>query len=132
MIVQDTIEGRAKYAIELIQRIHRRQKIESSDLITYKSGRTSGWDINFSSAEGEQKKEFWRISFNPTHGGTPYTEFDIYMSGDAGILAYEDYQVFTNRVTIVIYLIGFYSVSSISVRINARSVDTGTITVEKL
>lgn len=132
MIVQDTIEGRAKYAMELIQRIHRRQKIESSDLITYKSGKTSGWDINFSSAEGEQKKEFWRVSFYPTHGGTPYTEFDIYMSGDAGIVTHDDSQMFGNRVTIIIYLIGFYSASSMSVRVNARSVDTGTITVEKL
>ena len=134
MIVQDTIEKYISYAHELIRRIKARQKIDSSQLVIKKTGNTSGWDIVFSSAVDEYKKEFWRVSFIPTHGGTPYTEFDIYATGDtnAGYRIYDDNAVFTDRVTTLIFIEAKYMPGTLNLRVNARSLDTGTLTFQKI
>lgn len=134
MIVQDTIEKYINYAQELVRRIKSRQNINSSQMVIYKTGNTSGWDINFSSAAGEYKQEFWRVSFLPTHGGTPYTEFDIYASGDTNVsyYSYDDNATFTDRVTMVIFLQARYAAGTLNIRVNARSLDTGTLTFQKI
>lgn len=134
MIVQDTIEKYISYAQELIRRIKSRQKIDSSQLVIYKSGNASGWDIYFSSSDGEYKREFWRVSFIPTHGGTPYTEFDVYATGDtnAWYRTYDDNATYTDRVTIVIFIDTRYAGGTLSLRVNARSLDTGTLTFQKI
>lgn len=134
MIAQNTIEKYILYAWELIRRIKSRQKIDSSQLVIQKIGNTSGWDISFSSADGEYKREFWRVSFIPTHGGTPYTEFDIYATGNtnAWYRVYDDNVTYTDRVTTVIYIESKYMAGTLSLRINARSLDTGTLTFQKI
>ena len=134
MIAQDTIEKYISYAWELIRRIKSRQKIDSSQLVIQKTGNMSGWDISFSSADGEYKKEFWRVSFIPTHGGTPYTEFDFYSTGNtnASYRIYDDSTTFTDRVTTVILIQAAYSAGTLSIRVNARSLDTGTLTFQKI
>lgn len=134
MIVQDTIEKYINYAQELIRRIKSRQKIDSSQLVIYKSGSTSGWDINFSSAEGEYKQQFWRVSFIPTHGGTPYTEFDVYTTGSANATyrMLDDNVTYTDRVTTVVFIKASYAPATLNIRVNARSLDTGTLTFQNI
>ena len=134
MIAQDTMEKYISYAQELIRRIKSRQKIDSSQLVIQKTGNMSGWDISFSSADGDYKREFWRVSFIPTHGGTPYTEFDIYSTGDtnASYRMYDDNVTYTDRVTTVIFIESKYLAGTLDMRINARSLDTGTLTFQKI
>lgn len=134
MIVQDTIEKYISYAQELIRRIKARQKIDSSQLVINKTGNTSGWDIVFSSAVDEYKKEFWRVSFIPTHGGTPYTEFDVYATGNtnAWYVVYDDNVTYTDKVTMVIFIDSKYMSGTLNLRVNARSLDTGTLTFQKI
>lgn len=134
MIVQDTIEKYINYAQELVRRIKSRQNINSSQMVIYKTGNTSGWDINFSSADGEYNRELWRVSFIPTHGGTPYTEFDVYatVSGFARYAIYDDNATFTDRVTITLLIQADYAAATVNLRVNARSLDTGTLTFQKI
>ena len=134
MIAQNTIEEFISYAWELIRRIKSRQKIDSSQLVIQKIGNTSGWDISFSSADGEYKKEFWRVSFIPAHGGTPYTEFDVYSTGNtnAWYRMYDDNVSYNDRVTTVVFIDTRYTGGTLNLRINARSLDTGTLTFQKI
>lgn len=134
MIERNTMEKYISYAWELIRRIKSRQKIDSSQLVIRKSGNTSGWDISFSSAENEYKQEFWRVSFIPTHGGTPYTEFDVYATGNtnAWYIVYDDNVTYTDRVTMVIFIESKYLAGTLSLRVSARSLDTGTLTFQKI
>ena len=134
MIAQNTIEEFISYAWELIRRIKARQKIDSSQLVIQKIGNTSGWDISFSSAEGEYKQQFWRVSFIPTHGGTPYTEFDTYATGNTNAVyrVYDDNVTFTDRVTTVIFIKASYAPATLNIRVNARSLDTGTLTFQNI
>ena len=103
-------------------------------MVIYKTGNTSGWDINFSSAAGEYKQEFWRVSFIPTHGGIPYAEFDIYATGNtnAWYRLHDDNVTYTDRVTMVIFIEAKYTAGTLSLRLNARSLDTGTLTFQKI
>lgn len=134
MIAQNTIEKYISYAQELIRRIKSRQKIDSTQLVIKKSGSTSGWDIYFSSAENEYKRELWRVSFIPTHGGTPYTEFDVYSTGNTYALyrVYDDNITFTDKITTIIFFEAKYNAGTLNIRVNARSLDTGTLTFQKI
>ena len=135
MITQNTLEDQIKYCYSLINNIKSRQSVQANKAKTYRTGASDPWGISVTGTAFDPVKQLWRVSFLPTHGGTPYTEFDLYVSSAVSLThfaAVPDATAYTDRTTIMVWVYGYYSPIGAQAKVIARALDTGKITYERV
>lgn len=109
------------------------QRVGSSSLQIKYSQSSSTWDIN-ESVSGSLTFVRWRVTFTPTHGGTPYAELGFnYQLTPAD--PYSTFEAYPDPLTVggggVAFLIAFtnnsFGAINVKLKCGIKCVDTGTL-----
>ena len=133
MIEQQTLEGYIKYAEDLIAKIKSRQTIDPRFTAIQVTETSNPYDIYIQNSTPNNTT--YRVSFIPTDGGTPYTQFEYLVGGSVTFYGFEildDPVNWTDRVTMVITFKNPYGNADLFIKFRARSISSGTIQVVQI
>lgn len=133
MIEQQTLEGYIKYAEGLITKIKSRQTVDPRFTAIKVTETANQYDIYIQNTTPDNST--YRVSFIPTDGGVPYTQFEYLVGGSSTYYGFEildDPVGWTDRVTMVITFKNPYGYADLFIKFRARSISSGTIEVAQI
>ena len=133
MIEQQTLEGYIKYAEGLIAKIKSFQTVDPRFTAIRVTETANPYDIYIQNSTPNNST--YRVSFIPTDGGTPYTQFEYLVGGNVTYFGFEildDPVDWADRVTMVITFKNPYGFADLFIKFRARSISSGTIEVEQI